>query len=288
MDRRKFLKKGVATVIGVSATGFAGLSSAARADLKDELGDTVTSYSAITSYNNFYEFSTNKTEVKELSADFKTYPWSIKVDGLVKNPGIFDLDDIRRGFDKVERVYRMRCVEAWSMVIPWEGIALSELLKKVEPTSDARYVRFVSLYDKNRMPGQKSGSFPWPYVEGLTMDEARHPLTLLATGIDGKPLKPQNGAPVRLVVPWKYGFKSIKSIVKIELVKEKPQSLWMQSGPSEYGFYANVNPNVSHPRWSQASERRIGDFLRRKTLMFNGYGKQVSSLYKGLDLKRNF
>ena len=250
---------------------------------QDDLQDALTSYEAINSYNNYYEFSLDKEAVAGLARDFQASPWTVEVGGLVAKPRTFDLDDLRQ-FGEEERVYRMRCVEAWSMVIPWLGFPLAKLLQEVEPTSEAQYVRFETLYDPEQMPGQKSRTFDWPYVEGLRLDEAMHDLTILATGIYGKPLLPQTGAPVRLVVPWKYGFKSIKSIVKIDLVAEMPVSLWMAQAPNEYGFYANVNPNVPHPRWSQASERRIGETGRRKTLMFNGYEEEVAGLYAGMDL----
>jgi len=253
----------------------------------DELTDDLTSENDINSYNNFYEFSLGKTEVATLARDFKTSPWTVEVGGLVDNPRTFDLDDLQ-AFTQEERIYRMRCVEAWSMVIPWLGFPLAALLEEVGPTSDAQFVRFETLYDPEQMPGQKSGAFEWPYVEGLRLDEAMHDLTILATGIYGKPLLPQTGAPIRLVVPWKYGFKSIKSIVKIDLVAEMPVSLWMAQAPNEYGFYANVNPDVSHPRWSQATERRIGESGRRKTLFLNGYEEEVAYLYEGLDLRQWF
>ena len=249
----------------------------------DELGDPANSFEAITNYNNYYEFTTTKEEVAMLAKDFTTEPWQVEVGGLVKNPKTFDLDDLR-GFEQEERIYRLRCVEAWSMVIPWLGFPLRKLLEQVEPTSDAKYVRFETVYRPEEMPGLSSPWYNWPYVEGLRVDEAMHDLTLLATGLYGKELLPQNGAPVRLVVPWKYGFKSIKSIVKIDLVEEMPVSLWMTSAPQEYGFYANVNPEVAHPRWAQATERRIGEFGRRKTLPFNGYAEEVASLYDGMDL----
>jgi sulfoxide reductase catalytic subunit YedY len=255
---------------------------------QDELGDPFTSFEAITNYNNFYEFSLDKEAVARLSQDFVTSPWSVAVGGLVNNPKIYDIDDIRNRFTQQERIYRLRCVEAWSMVIPWIGFPLAEILKEVEPTSNAKYVRFETVYAPEQMPGQKSGWFDWPYVEGLRLDEAMHDLSILATGLYGKSLEPQNGAPVRLVVPWKYGFKSIKSIVKIDLVDEMPQSLWMTAAPREYGFYANVNPEVNHPRWSQASERRIGESGRRETLMFNGYAEEVAYLYEGMDLSVNY
>jgi sulfoxide reductase catalytic subunit YedY len=256
----------------------------------DELGDPVNTYQDITNYNNYYEFSTNKEAVAPLSENFTTAPWSLEVGGLVNNPKTFAIDDILKLFPQEERIYRLRCVEAWSMVIPWNGFPLASLLDMVEPTSDAKYVRFETIYRPEEMKGQGSPFYPWPYQEGLRIDEAMNDLTILATGIYGEPVLPQNGAPIRLVVPWKYGFKSIKSIVKIELTaeSERPSTLWSTTAPNEYGFYANVNPNVDHPRWSQASERRIGEINRRPTLPFNGYGEQVASLYEGMDLSLNF
>ncbi|RME76445.1 MAG: protein-methionine-sulfoxide reductase catalytic subunit MsrP [Chloroflexi bacterium] len=254
----------------------------------DDLGDRPTSYTAVTGYNNYYEFTTSKEKVAGLARDFVTTPWTLSVGGLVSNPKTYDIDDLRKRFNIQERVYRLRCVEGWSMVIPWQGFVLAELLKEVEPTSKAKYVRFETVYRPEQMPGQKGGWFEWPYVEGLRLDEAMHDLTLMATGLYGKDLPPQNGAPVRLVVPWKYGFKSIKSIVKIDLVDEMPLTFWMKAAPNEYGFYANVNPDVPHPRWSQKSERRIGENGRRRTLKFNGYEKEVAYLYEGMDLRVNF
>jgi sulfoxide reductase catalytic subunit YedY len=254
----------------------------------DELGDPLNSFEEITNYNNFYEFSTDKQAVARIAKDFDTSPWKVTVGGLVNNPRTYDLDDLKKRFGLEERVYRLRCVEAWSMVIPWIGFPLNKLLKEVDPMSKAKYVRFEAVYDPEQMPGQHNTWYNWPYLEGLRMDEAMHDLTLLATGLYGKDLLPQSGAPIRLVVPWKYGFKSIKSIVKIDLVEKQPYSLWMNAAPNEYGFYANVNPNVPHPRWSQASERRIGELRRRKTLMFNGYEEQVAHLYEGMDLQKNF
>lgn len=254
----------------------------------DELGDPLTSFDSVTNYNNYYEFTTDKQGVAKLAKDFQTSPWEVQIGGLVENPGTLSMAEIRDRYPTEERIYRLRCVEAWSMVIPWQGFPLAALLDDIKPTSQAKYVRFESIYDPEAMPGQKNVFYPWPYVEGLRLDEAYNDLTLLATGLYGKDLLPQNGAPIRLVVPWKYGFKSIKSIVKIDLVEEMPVSLWMESGPNEYGFYANVNPNVDHPRWSQATERRIGDLSRRPTLMFNGYEEEVSYLYEGMDLTVNF
>ncbi|MBE0410843.1 MAG: protein-methionine-sulfoxide reductase catalytic subunit MsrP [Anaerolineales bacterium] len=250
----------------------------------DELGDPLTSYQDITNYNNYFEFSTSKVEVARLSQNLTVSPWTVSIGGLVNNPKVYDVNDLKNKFNLQERVYRLRCVEGWSMVIPWIGFPLAELITQVEPTSAARYVRFETLYDPAQMAGQKDQWYSWPYVEGLRIDEAMNDLTILATGLYGNDLPPQNGAPVRLVVPWKYGFKSIKAIVKIDLVEDMPLSLWMNAAPNEYGFYANVNPNVSHPRWSQTTERRIGDIGRRPTLLFNGYEEQVANLYDGMDL----
>jgi methionine sulfoxide reductase catalytic subunit len=242
----------------------------------------------ITHFNNFYEFSTSKEGVAAAAAGFSTNGWLLKVDGLVNKPRVFRLDEFRGISPPEERVYRMRCVEAWSMVIPWAGFPLSRLLDLVEPTSDAKYVAFQTLLNPERMPGQNTNVLRWPYVEGLRLDEAMHPLTILVTGLYGRELPPQDGAPIRLVVPWKYGFKGIKSIVKISLVSAVPVTSWNRFAPWEYGFYANVNPQVAHPRWSQATEQRIGESGRRRTLMFNGYGDQVASLYTGMDLKMNY
>jgi sulfoxide reductase catalytic subunit YedY len=254
----------------------------------DELGNKVNTYEDITHYNNYYEFTTDKQGVADLAKDFKVTPWTIEVGGLVNKPKTFAIEDLLKLFKQEERIYRLRCVEAWSMVIPWEGFALAGLLKMVEPTSAAKYVRFETVFRPKEMPGQKDPLYPWPYQEGLRVDEAMNDLVFLATGMYGEPNVAQNGAPIRLVVPWKYGFKSIKSIVKIELVAEKPATLWNEIAPNEYGFYSNVNPAVDHPRWSQASERRIGELSRRPTLPFNGYGEQVASLYDGMDLNVNY
>jgi sulfoxide reductase catalytic subunit YedY len=254
----------------------------------DELGDPANSFDDITNYNNFYEFSTDKQAVASLSKDFKTAPWTLEVGGLVNNPKTYGIEDLLKQFPQEERIYRLRCVEAWSMVIPWNGFSLASLLKEVEPTSDAKYVRFESIANRDEMPGLKSPFYPWPYQEGLRLDEAMNDLTILATGLYGEMMPNPNGAPIRLVVPWKYGFKSIKSIVKIELVDYQPDTLWNMVAPSEYGFYSNVNPEVSHPRWSQASERRIGELERRPTLMFNGYAEQVAYLYEGMDLAKYY
>lgn len=251
----------------------------------DELGDELTPFEDVVSYNNYYEFGTDKFSPARLASDYPTSPWQVEVTGMVNNPGVYDVADMTQKFDQEERIYRLRCVEAWSMVIPWIGFPLHKLLKEADPTSNAQFVRFQTVHDPDRMPGQRTSYFDWPYVEGLRLDEAMHDLTLLATGLYGKDLLMQNGAPIRLVVPWKYGFKSIKSIIKIELTDYMPTSLWMAAAPNEYGFYANVNPNVPHPRWSQSTERRIGELGRRETLLFNGYAEQVAELYAGEDLE---
>ncbi|MFC1936223.1 protein-methionine-sulfoxide reductase catalytic subunit MsrP [Chloroflexota bacterium] len=253
----------------------------------DELGDSLTPFDAVINYNNFYEFTIEKEKVAREAQNFITSPWEVEVGGLVKNPQTFSLEEIHK-LDQEERIYRLRCVEGWSMVIPWLGFPLSVLLDIVQPISAAKYVRFETLFDPKQLPGQKVDWYQWPYVEGLRLDEAYNDLAILATGLYGKALYPQNGAPIRLVVPWKYGFKSIKSIVKIDLVDTMPTSLWMAAAPHEYGFFANVNPNVPHPRWSQATERRIGEISRRDTLVFNGYQEEVAYLYEGMDLRANY
>lgn len=250
--------------------------------------EPATSERNIVNYNNFYEFTTQKEAVSEAAANFKTDGWQLVVDGMVHQPRNFTIDELHAISPPQQRIYRMRCVEAWSMVIPWVGIPLAHLLEAVEPMSNARYVAFETLLDPVRMPGQRTSVLEWPYIEGLRLDEAMHPLTLLATGLYGKMLPPQDGAPVRLVVPWKYGFKGIKSIVRITLAADQPKTSWNRYAPNEYGFYANVNPAVDHPRWSQATEQRIGESGRRQTLMFNGYEEQVAGLYAGLDLRKNF
>jgi sulfoxide reductase catalytic subunit YedY len=251
------------------------------------VADQLTPLEAITTYNNFYEFDTSKDGVAIAAKHFVTKPWQVTVGGLVNKPRVFDLDELLK-LPLEHRIYRLRCVEGWSMVIPWIGFPLSKLLEKVEPTSQARYVAFQTLLDPDRMPNQRTGVLDWPYVEGLRLDEAMHPLTIMATGLYDEVLPPQDGAPIRLVVPWKYGFKSIKSVVKITLVADEPPTTWNIAAPNEYGFYSNVNPNVPHPRWSQATELRIGEYSRRKTLLFNGYGEQVANLYQGMDLVKNF
>lgn len=272
--------------------GFAIETSATSAlpttGYKDEMGNTANSFDETTHYNNYYEFTTNPTGVANLAVDFQTTPWEVEVYGLVNNPKTFKVEEMVDLFQPEERIYRLRCVEGWSLVIPWVGFPLSKLLNEVQPTAEAKYVRFESILKPDEMPGQKQKLFPWPYQEGLRLDEAAHDLTLLATGMYGGELPAQNGGGIRLVVPWKYGFKSIKAIVKIELVAEQPATLWNTIAPHEYGFYSNVNPNVNHPRWSQATERGIGETSRRDTLMFNGYEEQVAYLYEGMDLKENF
>lgn len=250
----------------------------------DEFGDPLTPFDDVTHYNNYYEFSESKEAVGPLSKGFITKPWTVEVSGLVNQPKTYGIEDLLAKFTQEERIYRLRCVEGWSMVIPWTGFCLSNLLKEVEPTSDAKYVRFESVLRHKEMKGQGNRFYPWPYQEGLRLDEAMHDLTIMATGLFGSAMPTQNGAPIRLVVPWKYGFKSIKAVVKIELTDKRPETFWNTVSPKEYGFYSNVNPNRAHPRWSQASERRIGELSRRSTLMFNGYQEQVAYLYKGMDL----
>ncbi|HEX8324162.1 MAG TPA: protein-methionine-sulfoxide reductase catalytic subunit MsrP [Tepidisphaeraceae bacterium] len=304
-NRRQFLRAGILAA-SVTATGVtyrqlnrAGTGSAEPAGLANlvpapgmangfRVDAPLTSFEDISGYNNFYEFSLDKGEVARVSQNFVARPWTVVVDGLVHKPKTFDLDELLKLQPPEERVYRMRCVEAWSMVIPWAGFSLSTLLNAVEPTGDAKFVAFQTLNDPTRFPNQVPGVLDWPYVEGLRMDEAMHPLTLLASGVYGRELPAANGAPLRLVVPWKYGFKGIKSVVRITLTAEQPPTTWNIQGPREYGFYANVNPQVDHPRWSQATEQRIGPGDRVPTLMFNGYGEQVASLYTGMDLRANF
>jgi sulfoxide reductase catalytic subunit YedY len=251
------------------------------------VSDQMTPFDAITNYNNFYEFDTSKSGVAYAAKGFVTRPWTVSVEGMVNKPRVFDIDELLK-FPLEERIYRLRCVEGWSMIIPWIGFPLQKLLEKVEPTSQARYVAFETLLDPQRMPNQRTGVLDWPYVEGLRLDEAMHPLTIMATGMYDETLPPQDGAPIRLVVPWKYGFKSIKSVVKISLVADEPPTTWNIQAHDEYGFYSNVNPNVPHPRWSQATERRIGEYSPRNTLLFNGYAEQVAYLYQGMDLVKNF
>jgi sulfoxide reductase catalytic subunit YedY len=293
-DRRRFLRHAAFAIAGgaLALTGCEGEETLAGATSTGRQGesadDSLTPYEDVTSYNNFYEFGTDKEDPARHAASLVTRPWSVAIEGEVAKPGIYDLDELLAPHPVEERIYRLRCVEAWSMVIPWLGFELGALLKRLEPTSRARYVYFETLNDPEQMPGLASPVLEWPYREGLTIEEAMHPLTLIATGLYGKAMPNQNGAPLRLVVPWKYGFKSIKSIVRIRLQEERPPTSWSLSAPHEYGFYANVNPEVSHPRWSQRYERRIGEFRRRPTLLFNGYADQVASLYRGLDLTKEF
>jgi len=293
LNRRKFIGQAgqaalLAAVVPGALAGCDFNGKEAAAAVVGGQGDALTPYEDVTQYNNFYEFGTGKADPARNAGDFETIPWTVKVDGHCDRPGDYGIEDIVARFPSEERIYRLRCVEAWSMVIPWMGFSLKDLLTWVQPTSRAKYVEFTTLYDPEQMPGQRRAVLEWPYVEGLRVDEAMHPLTLLATGVYGEELPNQNGAPLRLVVPWKYGFKSIKSIVRIRLVEDQPGTSWNRIAPREYGFFANVNPEVDHPRWSQARERRIGEIRRRPTLAFNGYAEEVGSLYEGMDLQRWF
>jgi len=304
-NRRTFLKTagllgvgGVLAACGLAPAAPAGTSSTAapssgptvspQPGLHDELGNLANSFQDITNYNNYYEFAQIKEEVAAMSANFPSSPWKVEVSGLVENPMTLAMEDILKKYPQEERVYRLRCVEAWSMVIPWTGFQLAKLLKDVGPTGSAKYVKFTSAALPGSMPGLSDPLYPWPYTEGLRLDEAMNDLTLLVTGLYGKPLPNQDGAPIRLMAPWKYGLKSAKALVKIELVADQPATFWTTTDGGEYGFYSNVNPDVPHPRWSQSTERRIGEASRRKTLMFNGYADQVASLYTGMDLRANF
>jgi sulfoxide reductase catalytic subunit YedY len=302
LRRREFIQAAAAGAVGAAA----GLASPTRAEAaatwprvkipniqKPAAANLTTtekpnSYEDITTYNNFYEFGTEKGDPSQNAGSLKTKPWTVKVDGLVNKPADYHLEDLIKPYALEDRVYRHRCVEAWSLVIPWVGFPLASLIKTVEPKSTAKFVEFTTLLNPQQMPGQRSGVLDWPYLEGLRLDEAMHPLTLLAVGLYGEYLPNQNGAPLRLVIPWKYGFKGAKSIVRIRFTDRQPRNTWQEMAPNEYGFYANVNPQVDHPRWSQARERRIGEFFKRPTLPFNGYGDQVASLYAALDLKKNF
>lgn len=298
--RRHFLRTGSqAALVAAAGVAFPGLLLPGRATAgygplryrrnpDFVVDEEPNSFKDITRYNNFYEFGTDKKDPARYADSLKTEPWTVRVEGEVEKPADYHLEDLIKSSQLEERIYRFRCVEAWSMVIPWVGIPLAALIQRFKPTSRARYVEFTTLYDPEQMPGQRRQVLNWPYLEGLRMDEAMHPLTLLAVGLYGKVLPNQNGAPIRLVVPWKYGFKNIKSIVGIRFTETPPDTTWALSGPQEYGFYANVNPEVDHPRWSQAKERRIGEFFKRKTLMFNGYADQVAGLYTGMDLRRLF
>ena len=301
LNRREFIRATTGTAAAV-ATGVIGAGAFLRAATPAPHGrrlenvgksafsadEKVNKWEEITTYNNYYEFGTDKDSPSMLARNFKTEPWTVTVDGECNKKAAWHLEDVLKGQALEERIYRHRCVEAWSMIIPWVGFPLSDFIKKCEPTPKAKFIEFTTLYDPKQMPGVRSPVLRWPYVEGLRLDKAMHPLTILAVGLYGEVIPNQDGAPLRLVVPWKYGFKHIKSIVKIKFVEKQPLNTWQESAPQEYGFYSNVNPTVDHPRWTQASERRIGEFLRRKTLMFNGYGDQVAGMYSGMDLKRNY
>jgi len=290
LDRRKFMAGAAALGVGaaLSEFAFAGTKLQFRKSPLSTHGEELTPFKSITTYNNFYEFGTDKADPSENAKNFKTSPWTVSIEGLCKKPQKLDVAGILKLAPLEERVYRMRCVEGWSMVIPWNGIPLSAVINAAQPTPAAKYVAFQTLYDPAQMPGEKTGVLDWPYVEGLRMDEAMNELAILAVGIYGETLPNQDGAPIRLVTPWKYGFKGIKSIVKIKFVSSQPPTTWNIAAPNEYGFYSNVNPTVDHPRWSQAKERRIGEFFKRDTLMFNGYGDKVAHLYAGMDLRKNF
>jgi sulfoxide reductase catalytic subunit YedY len=300
LNRRKFLvgaaMAGAATATGLGLREMASPSTTALAGNKIEgirksplsTTETITPYNDVTNYNNYYEFSTDKDGPAKLAKKFRTRPWKMKIDGQVEKKQELDVDTIIKMATPEERIYRHRCVEGWSIVVPWVGFSLNELIKRSNPTSKAKFVEFTTVFDPGQMPGQSGHVLEWPYVEGLRMDEAMHPLALLCFGMYGEDLPNQDGAPIRIVVPWKYGFKSAKAIVRIHFTEKQPLNTWNISAPQEYGFYSNVNPNVDHPRWSQAKERRLGEFYKRPTLMFNGYGDQVASLYTGMDLKKNF
>ena len=289
MRRREFVAGAAAgTALALGGAGAAEAAPLKYAPNKMPISEKPTPIKDITSYNNFYEFGVNKDDPGANAHTLKTRPWTVTIDGLVKKPQHIGIDDLIKRYPLEERIYRMRCVEAWSMVIPWVGFPLAKLIKDVEPAGNARYVTFETLFDPHQMPGQRDNVIDWPYREGLRMDEAMNPLTLLAVGLYGQTLPNQDGAPIRLVTPWKYGFKGGKSIVRISFVDKQPKTSWNELAPSEYGFYGNVNPEVDHPRWSQATERRIGEFFRRKTLPFNGYGDQVAAMYKGMDPKTLF
>jgi len=295
-DRRRFLKTAAFAGAGAILTPMAVTRAGAAVPEGNSIGEFVkspystdeelTSWESITTYNNFYEFGADKSHPSNRAGSLKTRPWSVAVDGEVAKPGIHDIDAILKAHPLEERIYRLRCVEAWSMVVPWIGFPLGDFIKRVEPTGKAKFVAFETLFDPTQMPGQTSGILDWPYVEGLRMDEAMNPLSILAVGLYGKVMPNQNGAPIRLVVPWKYGFKNIKSIVRMSFVEKMPPTSWSRQAPREYGFYSNVNPAVDHPRWSQARERRIGEFLKRDTLPFNGYAEEVAHLYEGMDLAK--
>jgi sulfoxide reductase catalytic subunit YedY len=289
VGRREFLGGLLGAGLLLSAGERRALAqTVARMAVPNRDDDKLTPYETVTGYNNFYEFGTGKDDPASNARQFRTRPWKVKVDGEVARPAEYDVDELVRFGQLEERVYRHRCVEAWSMVVPWQGVALKDVIARLQPTTRAKFVEFTTLLDPQQMPGQKSRILPWPYVEGLRLDEATHPLTLLVTGIYGKPVPNQNGAPIRLVVPWKYGFKGGKSIVRIRFTETQPLNTWNVVAPDEYGFYANVNPAVDHPRWSQARERRLGEFFKRPTLPFNGYADQVAGMYAGMDLRRYY
>jgi len=294
LRRREFLALGAAGAVGVAFPGLgrAGAPEGAALPFVKRVeaagGETPSSWDDVTGYNNFYELGTDKEDPRRNARTLRPRPWTVRIDGEVKKPVTADVDELLRWFPLEERIYRMRCVEAWSMVIPWVGFPLADLVRRVEPTSRAKYVSFTTLQDPEQLPGQRRAVLAWPYVEGLRIDEATHPLALLAVGVFGRVLPGQNGAPLRLVVPWKYGFKGAKSLVRISFSEAQPRTSWNLSAPREYGFYANVNPAVDHPRWSQAKERRLGELRKRATLPFNGYADQVASLYAGMDLARDF
>lgn len=288
LDRRTFLAALPFAGPAANAALFAQLDWKPKGNGPFDTDEKVTPYEDITTYNNFAEFGPDKDDPHKRAKALKTKPWTVKVDGDVKKPGDYGLEDLLKGVTFEDRIYRLRCVEGWSMVIPWLGFPLAGLISRFEPGPKARFVEFTTLYAPGQMPGQRTSFLAWPYVEGLRLDEAMHPLAILAVGLYGKPLPNQNGAPLRLVVPWKYGFKSIKSIVRVRFVEKQPATSWAKQAPREYGFYANVNPAVDHPRWSQSRERRIGEFFRRRTLPFNGYADRVANLYSGMDLRRHF
>jgi sulfoxide reductase catalytic subunit YedY len=299
LNRRAFIAAAGAIGAGaIAGAGFPSVMSAQQTQPQEpqatgkpyglQPDDKPTPWEDVTTYNNFYEFGTGKGDPVDDAKNFKTKPWSVRIDGLVNKPADYQLEDFLKPSVVEDRIYRHRCVEGWSMVIPWRGIPLADVIKRADPTAKAKFVEFTTLMDPKQMPGERTGVLPWPYTEGLRLDEAQHPLALLAVGVYGRVLPNQNGAPLRLVLPWKYGFKSIKSIVRIKLTDSQPKTAWNQAASNEYGFYSNVNPTVDHPRWSQATERRIGEFFKRKTLMFNGYADQVGSMYAGMDLRKNY
>ena len=296
LDRRAFIAAAGALGAGVIAAGVFPAAAGAQGQEPQAVGkpfglqanDKPTPWTDVTTYNNFYEFGTDKSDPSENAGAFKTKPWTVRVDGLVAKPADYQLEDFLKPSVVEDRIYRHRCVEAWSMVVPWRGIPLADVIKRANPSSKAKFVEFTTLMDPKQMPGERTDVLTWPYTEGLRLDEAQNPLAFLAVGVYGRTLPNQNGAPLRLIVPWKYGFKGIKSIVRVTLTDSQPKTAWNLAAANEYGFYANVNPTVDHPRWSQATERRIGEFFKRKTLMFNGYTEQVGSMYAGMDLRRNF